>query len=513
MFWVVALNLFLSAPVRAQSDWVTRLDTNGNGYIEPSELNERSRGFLGRFASDFGIDLSRPNSVRRIEEAARLYLERRSRDSSAQNPSMLPSSTVKGFGVNSEQAVIPDFGSGAIRHPYTKADQDSAAEALQRYDRNRDGFLSFDEIESNRWRGPTPQSFDFDGDGRLNLVELAQRYAKRRALDKQEEIAKQLSAVQATASANQPQSVGRRTDNYEGGPRGVSRPDRGNRALAASIVERFDLNKNGLLEPREMASVGIEIVNADFNRDGRVDRNELGDFLFQEMERQGNDLSEQLPTWFFEQDLNADGQIEMAEFTSVWTVEKADEFAAYDTNGDGIITADEILSSKLVAGGNFSNQTASILLPRSIVISEIQVDEDIVIGDLNLQLSITHSYVEQLDGYLISPAGEKIELFAGIGGSDDHFERTIFDDEASISITRARAPFKGNFQPGGVIKRQPGLIVFKGKSLKGLWQLMIRSSRSDRTGVLHDWALLVKPDQQSVDRLLEREPPIPTAVD
>jgi len=49
--------------------------------------------------------------------------------------------------------------------------------------------------------------------------------------------------------------------------------------------------------------------------------------------------------------------------------------------------------------------------------------------------------------------------------------------------------------------------------LKGLWQLMIRSSRSDRTGVLHDWALLVKPDQQSVDQLLEPKATVTVAVE
>jgi len=226
--------------------------------------------------------------------------------------------------------------------------------------------------------------------------------------------------------------------------------------------------------------------------------------LFQEMEREGNDLSELLPTWFFERDLNDDGQIEMAEFTDQWDADKADEFAMYDSNNDGIITPDEILSSKQIMGGNYASQEAKVLLPRSVVVSEIQVDESVIIGDLNVQLSITHSFTEQLDGYLISPEGQRIELFAGVGGSDDHFDRTVFDDDTSISITRSRPPFRGSFQPGAVIKRQPSLSSLKGKNLQGVWQLMIRSSRSDRAGVLHDWALIVKPDQSSIDTMLDK---------
>ncbi len=109
-----------------------------------------------------------------------------------------------------------------------------------------------------------------------------------------------------------------------------------------------------------------------------------------------------------------------------------------------------------------------------------------MIGDLNVQLSITHSNVEQLDGYLIGPDGQRIELFSANGGSDDHFDRTIFNDETGISITRARPPFRGEFQPSAVIKRQPSLSAYKGTSLKGVWQLMIRSSRSDRSGILHN---------------------------
>jgi subtilisin-like proprotein convertase family protein len=463
--------------------------------------------FFERFARDSGIDLNRANSITRLEEAARRYFDSRSRVSSSNNETSQVSSTIKGFEPDDSRTVVPEFGSTQLRYPYTKNHLNDAQELLGRYDRNRDAVLTFDEIDPSRWRGPTPQECDLDRDGKLTLVELAQRYSRREALDKQAEIIRQFAAIQSQSASSMASTVGPRLDergSYERGPRGASQADRGSRALGFSVIERFDSNKNGTLEPREMASVGIDIAKADYNRDGRVDRNELGDYLFQEMEREGNDMSELLPTWFFERDLNDDGQIEMAEFTDQWDSDKTAEFGMYDSNADGIITTDEILSSKQIMGGNYANQEAKVLLPRSVVVSEIQVDESVIIGDLNVQLSITHSFTEQLDGYLISPDGQRIELFAGVGGSEDHFDRTVFDDENPISITRSRPPFRGSFQPSAVIKRQPSLSSFKGKNLQGVWQLMIRSSRSDRSGVLHDWALIVKPDQASIDTMLDK---------
>jgi subtilisin-like proprotein convertase family protein len=500
---VIVAGFAFSSSASAQSEWVRRIDDNGNGLLEPSEISDRARSFLGRFAGEYGIDLNSTNSVRRVEDAARQYFERRNRETPA-NTAPVVTSTIKGFGPDPDGFVIPDFATPEIKYPYTPADVVEADEALERFDRNRDGSLTFDEIDPNRWRGPSPQECDLDRDSRLSRNELAQRYARRKLLEKQEAIANQFAASRTPEVAEPQYDRWRRNSgSYEGGPRGSARADRGNRALAFSILERFDLNRNQLLEPAEMSRVGVDIVKADFNRDGRVDGEELGNYLFQEMEREGNDLSEVLPTWFFERDGNDDGQIEMAEFTDEWTPEKTDEFAKFDSNEDGIITSTEALSSKQIVGGKYANTEAKVMLPRSIVVSEIQVDEDVIIGDLNVQLSITHSNVEQLDCYLLGPEGQRIELFAGVGGSDDHFDRTVFDDEVGESVMRARPPFRGTYQPAALAKRQPSLNSFKGKNLKGLWQLMVRSSRSDRSGVLHDWSLIVTPNRESVDQLLD----------
>lgn len=59
-------------------------------------------------------------------------------------------------------------------------------------------------------------------------------------------------------------------------------------------------------------------------------------------------LPKGLPKWFYEIDIDEDGQIEMWEWAEDWTeegwtTEDVEEFKKYDLNDDGIITPEEVL--------------------------------------------------------------------------------------------------------------------------------------------------------------------------
>lgn len=211
------------------------------------------------------------------------------------------------------------------------------------------------------------------------------------------------------------------------------------------------------------------------------------------MQGEIGDPTSGIPGWFFELDQNRDDQVSMAEFTQEWTSEKVKEFTLIDANGDGLLIASEVIRSKMLVGGSYTNRNAETLPPFRTTISEIEVTDDYPIGDLNVQLSITHSCTSHLDAFLIGPDDQRIELFTAVGGNDDNFAETIFDDQSRTPINKARPPFKGSFIPEGLLKQQPSLSHFKGKSTKGVWQLVIHSTRSDRFGLLHHWSLLVKP--------------------
>ena len=479
-----------------QGEWIHRIDDDRNGFIEPDEISDRSRRYLEEFAVPYGLSLSRPNSVKKLEQAARLYAAQRDRKDKSSVPQPTDEPGMKGFGIDPDKPLVPGFGLQEVKYPYTQADLDEAASMLRRWDRDDDGKLSPREIERASWQGHDPLDSDFDKDGSLTKLELSQRYARRR-IESQRTIMSLGSITEGVPAGN----VSRDDRDWRERMRaGSSRGgDRGSASLAASILERYDFNRNNQLDPQEMSSVGISIAKVDYDRNGSVDENEFARYLNEELEREANANQEAIPTWFFERDGDGDKQVLMSEFTEEWDEAKLEEFASYDHNRDGMITINEVLTSQTVAGGAFSNSQAHLLLPRSTIVSEIEVADDYLIGDLNLQLSITHTYTEQLDGYLIGPDGQRVELFTGVGGSDDHFDKTIFDDDNGERITRSRAPFRGTFRPEALEKRQPGLNHYKGKNLKGTWQLMIRASRSERSGVLHGWSLLVKPDQEAVD--------------
>lgn len=478
----------------SQAEWIHRMDDDRNGYIEPDEISDRGRRFLEEAVVPYGISLSRPNSVKKIEQAARLHFQRRNSPAPAAKTPKADQPTMKGFGIEEDQPLVPAFGSGDLKYPYTKADLEEAERVMRSTDKNDDNILDPREIQEGRWDGRDPYECDVNGDRRLTLIELTQRYARRRIA-----AGRSMLSLGTTGDTGSTANDERR-DWRELQGAGASRSgDRGSDSLARSIVERYDFNRNDQLEPQEMAAVGIAVAKVDYDRSGTINSEELSKYLFDTMESKANTREEAIPTWFFERDANGDQQVLMAEFTDEWDEQKLEQFASYDNNQDGIITIDEVLSLNTVSGGSYASTEAEVLLPRTTIVSEIEVGDDYLIGDLNVQLSITHTYVEQLDGYLLSPDGQRVELFTGVGGSDDHFNKTIFDDDAGERITRARPPFEGSYRPEALDRRQPGLNQFRGKNLKGTWQLMIRAARSERSGVLHGWSLNVQPDRSAVD--------------
>ena len=204
--------------------------------------------------------------------------------------------------------------------------------------------------------------------------------------------------------------------------------------MTASMIGRFDTNKNGRLEANESKELGLPIPTIDLDRDGEITREELFQYT-EELQNVYGDPGEGLPGWFFELDKNRDDQVTMSEFTDEWTQQKIEQFSLLDSNDDGLLTAAEIRSAKVLMGGTFANSKAEMLPPRQSIISELEVPEDIEIGDLNVQLSITHTSTGFLDCYLTGPDGTRIELFTEVGGSGDHFQNTILDENGSHKYT------------------------------------------------------------------------------
>ena len=56
-----------------------------------------------------------------------------------------------------------------------------------------------------------------------------------------------------------------------------------------------------------------------------------------------------------------------------------------------------------------------------ITYDEIKIPYDLKIEDLNVALSINHTYLSDLDITLISPSGKEVALVRNIGGNKSNF--------------------------------------------------------------------------------------------
>jgi filamentous hemagglutinin family protein len=104
------------------------------------------------------------------------------------------------------------------------------------------------------------------------------------------------------------------------------------------------------------------------------------------------------------------------------------------------------------------------------------------VGNLDVRFSARHTRNRDLNVFLTSPRGTKLELFTGVGGSGDNFQDTLLDDEArTIMLANSRgAPFNGTFKPEGA----GGLAVFQGENPMGTWKLSVTDDQQGDSGRL-----------------------------
>ncbi len=465
-----------------------RLDRNGNNEIDPSEITPLARPYLERISTGRRLSLGKSNPISDFLVSARIYF---ALQNGVANTSVRPEkkSTVRTFAPDDDQTLVPEFGLAEIKYEYTPDDLDEADDTLRRSDDNDDGFIDRSEARRARWTHNDPFEMDLNKDNLLSRMELAQRYARRRLLDSaSQELIQKARRVGNEVDARSA-SQGRESDYRR-------RASPASYYLAVTMIGHFDRDRDGKLESREYANMGIPIGRVDTNGDEEISRDELTEYLSQvqsEIEGEGGEL----PSWFQELDADSDGQVAMAEYTDEWSEEKSFEFAGYDLNSDGLLTRFEVARSKSLVGGQFNNETAVPLPPGKTVVSEIVISDDVIIGDLDVQLNITHSHVSGLDAYLTGPNGERMELFTEVGGSGDHFDRTVFDDQSRFPIIKGQAPFRDSFLPEAALKQQPSLSQFTGQSAQGVWQLSIVGTRSERYGMLHNWSLNIRPTERA----------------
>ena len=257
-----------------------------------------------------------------------------------------------------------------------------------RYDRNRNKQIDPEEWKEVSWSSD-PHASDLNQDGILSRLEFCERIARRWGGASRKQSSRD-------SSHGQPSSFGATSS---GSGQSSGKVDDRIRRYAESLIKRYDDNKNGVLEKDEWTEMRGYPRESDSNGDGVLTKSELTARLANYGKNSSSSSSSSvssnskppsstssssrsyrrspygsrysrssssssskhtkssyrfltpserlpkgLPDWFLRSDANGDGQVMMAEYSTTWNASKAAEFAKYDTNRDGFITAAECLA-------------------------------------------------------------------------------------------------------------------------------------------------------------------------
>lgn len=356
------------------SKFLKRLDTNQNGKVEPSEVkDDRTRGFLKKA----GVDTSKSISIAGFSKKIEKQKKARRNTVSGQKSSGFfvdrdePGNTLA-FSVTDEERAPIAKSSGRSRS-YSEGATKMMEWTLKKYDKNKDGKLDANEIKSGRWSDPSAKDSDKNRDGNLSRNELLARYQ-----DREDEKAKSKkrssrrtsssrSSARSRDSKSKTDSRKRSSDSKSskdrsGSDRGKRDVRKGYESYVDGLFKSYDKNKNGQLEKDEIEKMRKKPdMKADENKDKQISKSELlNSYLEKAGVKTGSGKSEKKSDkrsgsrkesssssnanarpQLTSKDKNKNGQIEMAEFASEWTLSKVEEFYEKDKNRDGIITASE----------------------------------------------------------------------------------------------------------------------------------------------------------------------------
>ena len=108
------------------------------------------------------------------------------------------------------------------------------------------------------------------------------------------------------------------------------------------------------------------------------------------------------------------------------------------------------------------------------------------ITDVEVELTIAHTYVGDLSAWLTAPDGTTVNLFAASGNPGANISGLILDDQATTLISDGGDPFSGRFRPSG------SLATLNGKNPLGTWTLNVADQDASNAGTITSWALRIK---------------------
>ncbi|MEM7484211.1 MAG: reprolysin-like metallopeptidase [Bacteroidota bacterium] len=116
--------------------------------------------------------------------------------------------------------------------------------------------------------------------------------------------------------------------------------------------------------------------------------------------------------------------------------------------------------------------------------TSLQFTEDLIITDININLELSHTFLQDLIITLISPAGTRVALISSLCGDLNNVNATFDDDGASIVCS-------GNPAISGTVNPSGSLAAFNGESILGEWILEIKDQANGDGGTLTSFSMEV----------------------
>ena len=174
-----------------------------------------------------------------------------------------------------------------------------------------------------------------------------------------------------------------------------------------------------------------------------------------------------------------------AESTYYWRVSTLNECGESDFSTSFQFETDTTSCATFTSNDVPRNIQDSTVTSPGVTQVNILVSDDLPILDLDVKVSIAHTYDQDLTLSIIHPDGREIILVQNQGGSGNNFDNTIFDAEATNPIQSGSPPFSGTYLPQG------DLASLYNSSAQGNWRFKVVDNATQDTGIIESVELIM----------------------
>ncbi len=298
-------------------EFLRRMDANGDGQLQASEMSGRTARFVERLGFDTTQDVSVEDVIQRAQgdgDDDDGNRDRRgdNREETGNAEGRKIVRKVPGFDLPADKGgTVAGFSAQAtlsaseVEAEYGEEVSSQVERALRRYDGNENGVLESNELSEGQWGNPSPAESDVNSDGVLTRYELAERYKAREFATRRSESGegdrggnerrdrnREDGDRESPGNGNEDRDEDRRrqeraeaenpgsgnSDTAGGNAPAGTESDR-MRSYAEQLLKQYDKDSDGQLSEEEVNGMRRPPANADQNSDGMVSVGELMDSL------------------------------------------------------------------------------------------------------------------------------------------------------------------------------------------------------------------------------------------